>query len=328
MRTALLAAPLVQWLALEKAMAHGAPIRSAQVLERLARVDAVAFDKTGTVTDGEVEVVQVELHADEALVRGLVWAMETGSKHPAGRALARWAGPQEGLHMVQARRFVVGQGVTARDADGSALAIGLRSEALALTRDGEVLASFSIREQVRPEAVEAVRRLAADGLRSSILTGDAESRAAIVGERLGVPFEARLSPTAKLARIQALGPSTAMVGDGSNDAPALAAAGPSFAVSGATDLAVGMADVVLLDTDLLAVPWVLETARRARRLVLRLLVGSTIYNVVFVALAASGQLVPVLAGVSMLGASLLTVGVASTVGGWSGPRRVVTEAMT
>jgi P-type E1-E2 ATPase len=219
----------------------------------------------------------------------------------------------------------VGEGVVGTDPEGRRVGVGsprllrrlgvVTTDHVAVAREGGgLLATFEIGESVRPEASEAVAELRDDGIGSVILTGDTRDRAEQVAEALGVPVHAELSAAEKVTRLRDLGRRAAMVGDGLNDAPALAGAGPSFAVEGSTGLARGMARVTLLDSDLRLVPWTLGMARHAMRNVRWLLGVSTAYNLVFVSLAAAGALRPVFAGLSMLVSSLVTLAFAATAG--------------
>lgn len=322
------ATSLVLWLSLRKALDHGVCIRSAATVEELAAVTTVAFDKTGTLTLPTLAVLGADLspRAELAEVQGLVAALEAGSRHPVARALALWA--EDAVPAgVDDRRLVVGGGVAGRDAGGRPLLLGstrwlcdqgaraggetldsaCADARVALARDGEVLARFRIGESVRPEAAAAVRALAAQGIEASMLTGDSLESARAIAEPLGIEAFAALSPIGKLARLERLRGKVAIVGDGMNDAPALAGVGPSFAMGGGTGLARGMAQVTLLREDLRLVPWTLALARRTTQVGWQNLVASTLYNVVFLALAATGSLRPVWAGLSMLTSSLLTL---------------------
>jgi P-type E1-E2 ATPase len=143
---------------------------------------------------------------------------------------------------------------------------------------------------------------------------------------LGIEAHAALSPEEKLATLEKLGERAAMVGDGVNDAPALAAIGPSFAVEGGTSLARGMAQVTLLREDLRLVPWTLALARRAMHIGWQNLWASTVYNLFFLTLAATGSLRPVWAGLSMLTSSLLTLASSLRVSAFPGPLGPETKA--
>jgi heavy metal translocating P-type ATPase len=334
------ATPLVLWLALRKGLEHGVCIRNAAALEDLAGVEAVAFDKTGTLTDPRLAVIGADLTgaAPRAEVAALVGALETDSRHPVARALAVWAGDQKGHSTkISDCKSLVGRGVSAIDSLGRGVRLGSMQwlkecgagadggkddEAAArvgLTRDGVLLARFRIGEALRPEASAAIGALRSQGMAISMLTGDSEGGARAVAAGLGIEAYAALSPSDKVERLGRLGKKTAMVGDGLNDAPALAGAGPSFAMDGGTSLARGMAQVSLLRPDLRLVPWTLSLARRAMKVGYQNLIGSTIYNLLFLGLAASGALRPVWAGISMLTSSLLTLGSSLRVSAIEGP---------
>jgi heavy metal translocating P-type ATPase len=319
-------APLVQWLAMRKALEHGVLVHRASTLEELATVERVAFDKTGTLTDALLAVRGIELAegVDESEALGLVAALEAGSRHPVGRALAAFAHARGAVAVPLSRRaLVVGAGVEGLDATERRVRLGAASWALgsdaarppdrlaarvarvALACDGRALAWLDVGEALRSEAAEAVSALRAVGVGAVILTGDEAGSAKAIGESLGVEVRAGLGPEAKLAAIRALGPRTSMVGDGLNDGPALAGVGPGFAMEGGTDLARGMAQVTLLEPDLRLVPWTLALARHAARTARRGLYVATAYNVVFLSLAAAGLLRPVWAGVAMATSSVL-----------------------
>ena len=333
------ATPLVLWLSLRKALEHGVCVRSAAALEELAAVRTVAFDKTGTLTSEELAVLEMRLApgVDRADALSLVAALEAGSGHPIARALVALA-EREGIPpaVLEARRLEIGSGVTGRDADGRDLALGSArllaavdvalpddddagAARVALARGGRTIATFRIGEEERPEAKEAVAALSADGLRSVMLTGDNRAGAATVAASLGLEAHADLGPADKLAHLAGLGAAVAMVGDGLNDAPALAGAGPSFAMGGGAGLARGMSQVTLLKADLRLVPWTLALARKATAIARTNLWASTIYNLVFLGLAVGGALRPVWAGVSMLTSSLLVLASSARISAIPGP---------
>lgn len=308
-----IASPLVHWLCLREAFAHGVLIRSPEVLGALAGTRVVAFDKTGTLTSPELSVAKERISPctsrDE--VRSIVHALETGSTHPIAKALVAHAGAAE-PSPISGRKFLPGRGVTALDGRGRELFLGVgRDGRSVLRRDGVTLASFELDERLRPEAPEAVAALKNDGIRVALLSGDARDRAEAVAARLGIEAQAPLSPQQKLAALEALGPHTAMVGDGINDVPALAGRSTSFTFGGATQLAKGVAQVTLIEPDLRLVPWSLALSRRGLRRVKWLIAWATTYNLVFVALAAGGALRPVWAGLSMLVSSLLSLAFAA-----------------
>ncbi len=344
------ATPLVFWLALRKALANGVLVRSAAVLEELSKVKAVAFDKTGTLTDRALSVAGVELAggATREEVSLLLAALEAGTKHPVGQAIARHAeeaGAVSNAILLDGKQVLPGKGVRAVDSRGRELLLGSAAWLAAsgvqdtvsvdggnrvrvvLAREGRVLARVSVGEVLRPEAKEAVATLASQGIGSFMLTGDGSSGAAEAAAALGIEAHAGLSAEDKVHRLQvaggggvlAAGDQIAMVGDGLNDAPALAGTRPSFAVHGGTDLARGMAQVSLLTPDLRLVPWTIQLSKRAFSIARSNLILSTGYNLLFLVLAATGTLRPVWAGISMATASLLMLASASRVRTFESP---------
>ena len=321
------ATPLVLWLALRKALAHGVCVRNAAALEELAAVRVVAFDKTGTLTDPHLAVLGADVSgAEQPEISALLTALEDGSRHPVAQALLGWAADSHSAAAaLEGRRMVVGKGVSALDEAGRTLRLGslqwLRDAGVtvpsidgagaaarvALARDGVLLARFSIGEALRPEAGATIAALRAQGIDAMILTGDTAEGASDIARALGIEAHASLTPMGKVDLLAARGKEIAMVGDGLNDAPALAGTGPSFAMDGGTGLARGMAQVTLLRPDLRLVPWTIALARRANAVGYQNLYASTAYNLAFLALAASGTLRPVWAGLSMLTSSLLTL---------------------
>lgn len=327
------ATPLVFWLALRKALAHGVLVRNAAVLEELRDVRAVAFDKTGTLTERALSVSRVETAegAAEAEVLALVAALEEGTKHPVGQALARYS-ESAGIQSVplRERQLLPGKGARGIDAEGRAVLLGSPAwlaesgvpmdgagegsrVRVVLARAGRVIARVEVGESLRPEAKAAVEGLGGLGISSFMLTGDGSSGAAEAASALGIEAFAGLSAEDKVRALEREGGGVAMVGDGLNDAPALAGTRPSFAVHGGTDLARGMAQVSLLTPDLRLVPWTIALARRAFSIARSNLIWSTVYNLVFLSLATTGALRPVWAGISMATSSLLMLASASRV---------------
>ncbi|MDL5156495.1 heavy metal translocating P-type ATPase [Actinomycetospora termitidis] len=260
---------------------RGLLVRSAQVMERLADVDAVVLDKTGTVTEGRPRVVGVP---DDEVLR-LAAAVETGSEHPLGRAVVA-AACERGLTVPPVEDFVAAPGVGVRGVvGGRRIGVGRASSQPAATTtpvavtdldDGSVLGTLEIADALRPDAADAVGALAARTVVPPVLaTGDAPGPAREVGRRIGVAdVRAELLPEDKVdvvADVRRPGRTVAVVGDGVNDAPALAAADVGVAMRG-SDLTMRAADVVVLSADLARLPWLLDLARRARRIVVANLV--------------------------------------------------------
>jgi Cu2+-exporting ATPase len=347
-----IATPLAVWAGLAAAARRGIVVRDGGVFEDLARVRAVAFDKTGTLSAKRMELAAVwdeegALDRDRAFARhgatlAAAAALEAGVEHPVARSLrAAAAALGRVLPAPTAVRPHPGLGVEGdferpEGAAGERLAIGSAllmarlgasvSPALAAAAGAErrrgrtvvlVAAGGSVRlvlaflEEPRPGAAEALAALAASGLVVSVLSGDSREAVQVFAERLGIAGEGGLRPEEKveaIARLErAVGP-TAMVGDGVNDAPALARATVGIALGAGADLTREAADVSLLGDDLRQVSWLVAHARRVAAAIRRNLAWAFGYNAIAVGLAAAGLLTPVLAALVMIGSSLLVAG--------------------
>lgn len=319
-----IATPVAIWSGLAAAAARGVVVRSAPALERAAKIRSVLFDKTGTLTSPTPELVAIDVLSPE-LAEGDVLAraaaLEAGVPHPVARAIVG-AARARGLSLPDARdvRLQPGKGVSGT-VDGDELVLeadseeGLRATDELVTslrgRQG-VMARLRTRESLRPSAVPAVAALRRRGLRVAVLSGDAS--AAAILPALGEPLDVRLraTPADKLEHLRSLRAAhpdapLAMVGDGFNDAPALAAADLGIAFADASDLARLSADVVMLGGDLATVPWLLEHTRLVLRIVHQNLAWTVGYNVVAMALAASGLLTPLGASLAMIASSVAVV---------------------
>ena len=329
-----LATPVVVWSALGRLAERGLVVRSGDAVERLAGVDRVLFDKTGTLTDDRFALVDVVVADgwDRAELLGWVAAVEAHSGHPIARAFAGL--PADPAVRVAAFRAVPGCGVEAEvetpagrytvrvgrvgwagqtpppnplphgergDKPITPLAEALR---VAVSVDGRPAAVAVVAERLRDAAPAALAEFRRLGLPVEVLTGDAAGRA----EALGLPTaRAGLLPDDKrryVAELAAEGGKPLVVGDGINDAAALAAAHVGVALASGTDLAVGAADATLYGGDLRALPWAVELSRAAVRAVRRNLLRAVLYNLVGVALAAGGVLHPVVAALLMVASSL------------------------
>ena len=314
-----LATPTAIATAIGRAAQLGILVRSGDALERAAHVDTVAIDKTGTLTEGEPELVELvllakvegdarEKAADEAL--RLAAAVERGSEHPVGRAILAEAA-ERGLDVPEPRSFVASAGAGARaEVDGHDVRVGslawLATEdvategtrpeaAFGIAVDGKLCAYGLVADRLRDDASDAVARLHALGIRVVVLTGDRQDVARAVAAELGVDeVEAELSPEGKLAALDRLakeGRRVAVCGDGINDSAALARALVGIAVAGGTDAAIDASDITLLAGGLARLPDTLELARRSLRVIRQNLGWAVVYNVALVPIAA-GILVP------------------------------------
>jgi Cu2+-exporting ATPase len=317
-----LAIPLVIAISTSLGARHGLLVKDRLALERARELDVVIFDKTGTLTRGEpvVGAVATEAGVGEDELLALAAAVEADSEHPLARAVVRAAGAR-GITLRTAEAFesLAGRGARA-SVGGRSVAVGgprLLAELgigappdLVATReswasegrtvlhvvvDGSVAGVLALEDEVRPESVQAVERLHALGLRVAMITGDAQAVAESVARRLGIDeVAAQVLPEDKAAavrRFQEGGRKVAMVGDGVNDAPALATADVGIAIGAGTDVAAESAGIVLVRSDPRDVVGAITLSRASYRKMIENLVWATGYNVVAIPVAA-GLLVP------------------------------------
>ena len=322
----------------------GILIRNAEALERAEKIAVLGLDKTGTLTLGRptlTDVVVLDQRESEASVLALAAALEQGSEHPLAHAVLERAAAA-GERLVAVGDFVAtpGQGVSGI-VDGRRLRLGApawfagsvgtlpverltalqgqgKTVIVLAAADGPALAMLAIADTLRPTSRHAVARLQALGVRIVMLTGDNPQTAAAIAAEAGIDaggsVQAGILPGDKAAAVQALkGSGTAakglvgMVGDGINDAPALAAADVSFAMGAGSDAAIEAADVTLVRSDLLAVADAIDLSRATLAKIRQNLFFAFIYNVLGIPLAAFGMLNPVVAGAAMAMSSVSVV---------------------
>jgi Cu2+-exporting ATPase len=322
-----LAIPLVAALTTSLGARRGILVRDRAALEDAKDVDVVLFDKTGTLTEGRLGLVSVTTApgVDEAEALGLAAAVEAKSEHPIARAIVT-AATDRGIKVARSAKFeaLAGRGAQAT-VGGRELRVGSSrvateagihldpvlvhavreaqragSTVVHLLEGDRALASFALADVVRPESAEAVAALQKRGVRVAMLTGDAHEVAHVVAARLGITeVFAEVLPAQKSATVEQLQEGgrhrVAMVGDGVNDAPALARADLGIAIGAGTDVAIESAGVVLASDDPRGVVDILTLSRAGYRKMLQNLAWATGYNVVGLPLAAG-----VLAGVGFL----------------------------
>lgn len=314
-----LAIPLVVSIATERAARGGVLIKDRLALEGMRTVDAVLFDKTGTLTRGEPTVTAIDTDGglDHDTVLALAAAAETDSEHPLARAIVK-AAEHRRLPVPRASGFSSSPavGVTATvdgheirvggprlleaiGADEVGAAAGWREEGaiiLHVVRDGAVLGGLRLADEIRPESREAVDALHELGVEVVMITGDAQAVAEAVGRDLGIDrIFAGVRPEDKASKVSALqreGKKVAMVGDGVNDAPALAQADVGIAIGAGTDVAIASAGVILAGSDPRSVLSVIELSRASYRKMKQNLWWGAGYNLISVPLAA-GVLAPI-----------------------------------
>ena len=317
---------------------YGILIKDAEALERAHEVSTVVFDKTGTLTSGTPRIAHLSaLEGDEAAVLQMAGALQRGSEHPLAKAVLD-ACAERGLNVadVSDSQSLTGRGI-AGNLEGRRLALGNRrlleesglsagpladsatawetegrtlSWLIAQSPEPRVLGLFAFGDTLKPGALQAVQQLGARNISSHLLTGDNRGSAKVVAEALGISdVHAEVLPADKAATVAALKKTgvVAMVGDGINDAPALAAADIGIAMGGGTDVAMHAAGITLMRGDPRLVPAALEISRKTYAKIRQNLFWAFVYNLIGLPLAAFGFLNPVLAGAAMALSSVSVV---------------------
>jgi Cu+-exporting ATPase len=291
----------------------GVLIKGPEILEQTRRLDVIVLDKTGTVTEGKMEVAEVTLlnGVSRADVLRLAGAVEAASEHPIAEAIVKAARDEIGeLPPVTAFRNEAGVGVSGL-VQGREVLVGRRDGRLEVTWGGVARATLEVRDTVRPSSEEAIRELKSLGLTPVLLTGDAREAAERVAAEVGIErVLAEVYPDDKVAeieRLQAEGHQVAMVGDGVNDAPALAQADLGLAIGTGTDVAIEASDLTLVSGDLRAAVDAIRLARRTLRTIKGNLFWAFAYNVAAIPLAVAGLLDPIIAAAAMAFSSLFVV---------------------
>lgn len=324
--------PLAILGAIGRAARAGAIIKGGVHLEMLAKADTIVLDKTGTLTLGRPRVLDIHPLGNataETLMDAAALA-EQNSSHPLAEAILEKARsmnilPREG----QDAQIISGKGITCRDGNSEIIA-GSRaflesrgcdtsaaaahedpaSEVL-IARDRRILGAIHIADEIRPESVEAVRAMRALGLDVILLTGDAPDVADSIAKKIGVTnVRSRLLPEEKMIHVRELrqrGKRIAMVGDGINDAPALAEADIGVAMGSGTDIARECADIVLIGNDLGKFVETIQTARHARGIIMQNFYGTIAVDIVGMILAGIGIVGPILAAFIHVSSELLFI---------------------
>ena len=328
-----IATGLATAMAIGRAARSGVLVRGGAVLERMAHTTVLFFDKTGTVTTRTPvfqELVRVDPAVGEEELLGRLATLEAGSEHPLARVVVAEAA-RRGIERGQVSDLQAhpGQGLRGRvtwrgteqdvQAGSGAFLAALPAAAqpaaqtsIGIAWGGRIRGYVQLRHIVREDAPGAVRALQAQGIRCALLSGDSEEAARSVAAQIGVtevhaPHDpARKIEIVRFAGLQ--GATVAMVGDGVNDAPALAAASIGIALGGGTDLARQAGNVVLLSDRLGHIPWMIELSRLSRRIIAQNLAWAFGYNAVALAAAVAGCLHPLLAAIAMLASSLAVLG--------------------
>jgi heavy metal translocating P-type ATPase len=338
-----IATPMATFVGLQRAAKEGVLIRVPENLERMSKVNTVVFDKTGTLTEGKLSILDVVASADAVVNRNallqIAASLESNSEHHLGRAIVEGFQMQGGeILAVQDFQNHPGEGIEGRVLVGEKIhnvqlgtSVSLLKKKMSLPADlerslpesglesrvyigwdGAIRGVIRLQDHLRPSAMSAVRQCRARKLEVHLLSGDRSASTQLVAAELGIrDWAAERLPGQKVEYVEALqsgGRKVAMVGDGVNDAPALAAADVGIAHQIGTDLSKEAADVHILAGDITLVPWVLSLSKKTFRHIQENLFWAFLYNVIAIGLAAMGWLRPVMAAAAMLISSLMVVG--------------------
>ncbi|HIJ63685.1 MAG TPA: HAD-IC family P-type ATPase, partial [Rhodospirillaceae bacterium] len=308
-----LAVPVVQVVASGRLLRRGILLKSATAQERLAMVDTVVFDKTGTLTLGRPDLLPGDWTADDLRAAA---AIAAASKHPLARALVR---AMPGVAVAEGVREISGCGLEAADARlGNRRWLGLPDildddggPELLLQRPGLPAARFAFADRPRADAAQVVAALAKRGCRVELLSGDRPVAAEAVARAVGIgDWRGGCSPADKCARLAELGAAgrrVLMVGDGLNDAPALAAALVSMSPSSAVDLTQTVADIVFQGGELAPVAEAMAVSAKAAVLVRQNFAIALAYNLITIPLAVMGHVTPLIAAIAMSSSSVIVI---------------------
>lgn len=313
-----LATPTAVVVGLGKASREGVLLKGASTLEKLTKVQQVVMDKTGTLTTGDFHINRLDAKGvSEETAKRLIYSMELHSQHPIAVSIQkRWKGtPSISFERVVEHK---GKGIEAWDKEENHYQLGATSwfpteekADLILWKNGELIASLDLIDELRPGAEAWIAFLQQIGIEPIMLSGDRENKCQLLAEKLGISqVYAEQSPTQKLHFLEQLSATgvVAMIGDGINDAPALARADVGISLQKATDVAMDSAQVILLNNDLSTLIKVWKIGAKTSKTIRQNLFWAFFYNVVAIPFAAMGFLSPIIGAMTMAISDIIVIG--------------------
>jgi Cu2+-exporting ATPase len=318
-----LATPTAIMVGVGKGAEHGILIKDAESLERAYKVDSIILDKTGTITEGKPEVIDIAWAegVDQKQLSPILFSLEEQSEHPLAEAVSRYLNAvgaakvsiehfesitgwglsgiyHETTYHVGSAKYMLSQNIqvpTALQQEADSW-LAKANTVIWFANDKQVLATIAIADKIKENSAEAIKRLSALGITTYMLTGDNPQTAKAVAEKAGIKeFKAETMPEDKaefIKRLQKQGHVVAMAGDGINDSQALAQADVSIAMGKGTDIAMDVAKMTLISSDLMSIPKAIVLSRKTVRVIRQNLFWAFIYNLVGIPIAA-GLLYPV-----------------------------------
>jgi P-type Cu+ transporter len=314
-----LATPTAVTVGIGRATKEGALIKGGAALERLAHIETVIFDKTGTLTSGELLLDQINVvKGERAQVLGLIKSMTQKSTHPLALTITNGLSDfqTQSLKSINEEK---GLGMNAIDGEGNKYKLGSArftkqdhlKASIILTKNDQILATLEIKDSLKAGAKDTIKKLKSYGMRPVIISGDQHDKVSAIAKELGiVEFYAEQLPAQKLELTKklTLNNNSCFIGDGINDAPALAQASVGISLSGATQIAIQTADIILLDSKIEKLPQLFKLSRLTFKTIKENLFWAFFYNSMAIPLAAFGFLTPLIGALAMAFSDVIVIG--------------------
>ncbi len=304
-----LATPASLAVGVGRAAKNGVLFKNAGIMEWCKKLSYVIFDKTGTLTTGKFKIKDYTTTIEDASFKALIYSLEKFSNHPIALSICQqWK--QASSNIWQSIEEIKGEGILASDKDGSQYKLGSASFTqqhnstahIYLTKNDKLIGSIFIEDEIRPEAIDCIEQLKSKGITSILLSGDQEHKCVAIAKQLGITqIYSEQKPDEKLEIVKAFSNKgiTAMVGDGINDAPALAQADIGIAIGNASSITLQTADIILMQNGLQQLSFAIGLGVATHRNIQQNLFWAFAYNIVAIPIAAFGFLSPLLGSLAM-----------------------------